>query len=109
MENTDKTGFPDVYRRDFTPAQWDHFMQRAEQRAHDARARAFRDAARALGRLLLRGWHAYRLWRERRRAMAQLAALDGHMLKDMGIDRSEIEAAVRGRDAEDTAQRQLAA
>ncbi len=120
MENADEAGISDAYRRDFSPAQWEDFMERAKQRAHDARARALPDVARSVGRLLYRlargtatalgrSWRAYARWRKHQRAMAQLAALDNHMLKDIGIDRSEIEAAVRGRDADDMLQRQLAA
>lgn len=33
---------------------------------------------------------AYRGWRERRAAAAGLGALDDHLLRDIGIDRSEI-------------------
>jgi hypothetical protein len=69
MENADKPGFSIPGSRELTPAQWDDFMERANQRAHDARARAFRDAARGVGRLLRclargaarmvgRGWRA---------------------------------------------------
>ena len=43
-----------------------------------------------LGRAVLSGWQAFRSYHERRIAMAQLMALDDRMLKDIGIDRSEI-------------------
>ena len=43
-----------------------------------------------LGRAVLSVWHAFRSYHERRIAMAQLMALDDRMLKDIGIDRSEI-------------------
>ena len=45
-----------------------------------------------VGRGILRLWHAYRAHRERRAAKAQLMALDDHMLKDIGLDRSEIDS-----------------
>jgi uncharacterized protein YjiS (DUF1127 family) len=45
-----------------------------------------------LGRGVLRLWHAYRAHREHRAAKAQLMALDDHMLKDIGLDRSEIDS-----------------
>lgn len=45
-----------------------------------------------LGCDVLRLWHAYRSRRERRAAKAQLMALDDHMLKDIGLDRSEIDS-----------------
>lgn len=48
-----------------------------------------------LGRGVLRLWHAYRAHRERRAAKAQLMALDDHMLKDIALDRSEIDSVLR--------------
>ena len=39
---------------------------------------------------------AYRRWRERRAAVTALSALDGHLLRDIGIDRSEIVSLVYG-------------
>lgn len=44
-----------------------------------------------LGCDMLRLRHAYRAHRGRRAAKAQLMALDDHMLKDIGLDRSEID------------------
>lgn len=41
-------------------------------------------------------YHAARQWRQRQRAMQQLRALDDRMLRDIGIARSEIMAAVCG-------------
>jgi len=72
--------------------------------ARAARARAMRDLLRGLFKLLLRvpfaivaGWRAIALWHTRRRAMRELNAFDDRALHDMGIRRSEIEAAVFGR------------
>lgn len=45
-----------------------------------------------LGCSVLQVWHAYRSDRERSAAGAQLMALDDHMLKDIGLDRSEIDS-----------------
>ena len=63
-----------------------------------------RDLLSGLFRLLLRiplaieaGWRAVVLWYTRRRAMRELNGFDDRALHDMGIRRSEIEAAVCGR------------
>ena len=72
--------------------------------ARAARAQAMRDLLRDLFKLLLRipfaiaaGWRAVALWHTRRRAMRELNEFDDRALHDMGIRRSEIEAAVFGR------------
>ena len=45
----------------------------------------------------LRGlWRQFQAWRRRKIAIAQLRALDDSALKDIGIHRSGIEAAVEG-------------
>ena len=41
-------------------------------------------------------WRALRRWRKHRNAVASMQALDDRMLKDIGIDRSEIDSVVRG-------------
>jgi uncharacterized protein YjiS (DUF1127 family) len=41
-------------------------------------------------------WQAFRRWRRDARAVAALEALDARMLKDIGIERSEIESVVCG-------------
>jgi uncharacterized protein YjiS (DUF1127 family) len=76
----------------------------AMAQAHAARTQAMRHALRDLYRLLLRvpfaivtGWRAVALWHKRRQAMRELNAFDDRALHDMGIRRSEIEAAVSGR------------
>ena len=68
------------------------------------RTQAMRDLLRGLFRLLLRVpsaiaaiWRAAALWHTRRRAMRELNEFDDRALHDMGIRRSEIEAAVFGR------------
>jgi uncharacterized protein YjiS (DUF1127 family) len=75
---------------------------RAQARA--ARTQAMRDLFGGLFRLLLRAplaiaalWRAVALWHTRRRAMRELNEFDDRALHDMGIRRSEIEAAVFGR------------
>ena len=75
-----------------------------EAHARAARTQAIRDLLRGLFRLLLRVpfaiaalWRAVALWRTRRRAMRELNEFDDRALHDMGIRRSEIEAAAFGR------------
>lgn len=46
---------------------------------------------------LARSWAAYAAARERRASIAALHALDDLALRDIGLDRSEIEWAVYGR------------
>ena len=72
--------------------------------ARAARTQAMHDLLRGLFKLLLRvpitiaaGWRAVALWHTRRQAMRELNAFDDRALHDMGIRRSEIEAAVFGR------------
>lgn len=73
--------------RTLTPAQREDMVRRVV-----ARARAYRAASiRGLFRRLFG-------WMRRRAAIAQLQALDDRTLKDMGLFRGEIEAAVRGED-----------
>lgn len=53
-----------------------------------------------IGRFLSIWWRSYRVWRNQQLAVAALRRLDNRMLKDLGIDRSEITSVVRtgGRD-----------
>jgi uncharacterized protein YjiS (DUF1127 family) len=46
---------------------------------------------------IVAGYRAVALWHNRRRAMRELNEFDDRALHDMGIRRSEIEAAVFGR------------
>jgi uncharacterized protein YjiS (DUF1127 family) len=41
-------------------------------------------------------WRAFRRWRRDANAVAALQALDARTLKDIGVERSEIESVVRG-------------
>jgi uncharacterized protein YjiS (DUF1127 family) len=47
---------------------------------------------------LRKAWRRAGQWWHNKRAIAQLEALDDRMLKDIGIERSQIESAVDGTD-----------
>ncbi len=51
---------------------------------------------RGLGRTLAGWWAAYIDWRLRRLAIAQLRDMSDRELKDIGLFRTQLEAAVRG-------------
>lgn len=72
------------YRR-LTPAGYGLLQRMAIERAKDLRVEFLRSL-----------WRQIRSWRERRAALAQLRALDDAALKDIGLHRSGIEAAVLG-------------
>jgi uncharacterized protein YjiS (DUF1127 family) len=97
---------------DVSPLPWSRltFEQRLRltrlimAQARAARSHAMQGLLRGLFRLLLRvplaivaGWRAVALWHTRRRAMRELNEFDDRALHDMGIRRSEIEAAIFGR------------
>jgi uncharacterized protein YjiS (DUF1127 family) len=85
---SDKEDDLDLLLRDhrtLTPEQRADMVRRVVARARAYRAAAIRDLFRRLFG-----------WMSRRAAIAQLRALDDRMLKDIGLSRGEIEAAVRG-------------
>jgi uncharacterized protein YjiS (DUF1127 family) len=100
-----------------TQEQWEQLHREILLRAQTARGQALRHvvvgvltAMRAgatataafSGRvttLLSKWWHDYAARRERKIAARELHALDDRTLKDMGINRSEIEWVVHGQDA----------
>src|SRR5262245_21596480 len=104
--------------RSLTPEQWDRRRRELIRRAHAARAQALRDViaggvralrAAALSALIRavaeativtagKWWRAYALWRERKAAVRELRALDDRTLRDIGVNRSEIEWVVYGQD-----------
>jgi uncharacterized protein YjiS (DUF1127 family) len=99
-----------------TSDQWERTRQQIIRRAKAARAQALRDLFDAVLRALRRAarggvavaevavatagkwWRAFALRRERRAAMRELHALDDRTLRDIGVNRSEIESVVYGRD-----------
>jgi uncharacterized protein YjiS (DUF1127 family) len=109
----------DLESRDFralSDAEWADLKQRVERRARADRGEAIRSAVAALWalpdrlaetagpwiahfavrtRLAARhAWRAYRVARRRRLAVRQLNALDDRSLKDIGLRRGGIHAAV---------------
>lgn len=95
---------------ELTHDQWERRRQQIIRRAEAARARALR----GLVDVVLRGlrtaawavlavagswWRAYIRRRERNAAVRELRGLDDRSLKDIGINRSEIEWVVDGEDA----------
>jgi uncharacterized protein YjiS (DUF1127 family) len=97
------------YYNGLTPDEWVKARQRIIRRAEAARARALRHLAGAVLRLVQtpatavaavagKWWRAYLRRRERNAAVRELRALDDRTLKDIGINRSEIESVVDRRD-----------
>src|SRR5262245_2951647 len=97
------------YYNGLPPDEWGRARQRIIGRAQAARARALRELARAVLRPVAtlaaavaatagKWWRAYALRRERNAAVRELRALDDRTLKDIGINRSEIEWVVDGQD-----------
>jgi uncharacterized protein YjiS (DUF1127 family) len=109
-----------LYFNNLTPEQWQQARARILSRAEAARAQALRDVVGAVGRGLRTAawggaaisraaagavvaaagqwWRAYAARRERIAAVRELRALDDRTLKDIGVNRSEIEWVVRGQD-----------
>jgi uncharacterized protein YjiS (DUF1127 family) len=94
---------------ELTYEQWERRKQQIIRRAEAARARALRrlvsavlrglgTAAGAVAATAGKWWRAYALRRERNAAVRELRALDDRTLKDIGINRCEIDWVVDGRD-----------
>ena len=94
---------------ELTYEQWERRKQQIIRRAEVARAQALRGlvgavlrglgtATRAVAATAGEWWRAYAMRRERNAAVRELHALDDRTLKDIGINRSEIEWVVDGQD-----------
>jgi len=100
MRDPECIEFPAADWRGLTPSQHESARRQIIARAQAARTRALQDVVRLPLRHVWRGVAA--LWRravdlvERRRAMQELSMLDDRSLRDMGLSRADIEAAVRG-------------
>ena len=99
-----------VVFNELTYEQWERRKQQIVRRAEVARARALRGlvggvlrglrtAASAVAATAGKWWRAYALRRERNAAVRELYGLDDRTLKDIGINRCEIEWVVDGEDA----------
>src|SRR5262245_35428616 len=99
----------DFYYNGLAPGEWDKARARIIRRAEAARAQALRDLAGAVLRPLRIAawavaptagswWRASAVRRERRRAVRELRALDDRTLRDIGVNRSEIDWVVYGQD-----------
>jgi uncharacterized protein YjiS (DUF1127 family) len=99
--------------RYLVPAEWDARQNEILRQARQARAQALQALlVRALSRMRAlagRAARAFATWRANRRAVRELHALGDRTLKDFGIDRSEIESVVYGRDASRVVQGRIAA
>jgi len=105
MHESDEFYFLRFEHLPLTPVQLEHLKRSAIRSAKQARAQFLRSlfigiatalqAAAIGGRNMVRNrWHAYSGWRERRRSIRELRALDDRSLKDIGLHRSEIESVI---------------
>lgn len=103
MRDTEPIDVSTIAWSRLTPEQQDRLVRQIITQARAERARALRNllwlpaslALRAAGAIAA-GWRAGAQWRRRRRAIRELSAFDDRTLHDIGLDRSGIEAAVRG-------------
>ena len=70
-------------------------MPRIEARMRSERARVFRSVFRALGRAVAAPFRAIQRWNTEAKALGEVARLDDRMLRDIGLERADLRAAVR--------------
>ena len=73
-----------------------HYIDRAHQERAEVLARAGHRLVTAVAGAAVTIGGGLRQWRERRRATHELMSLDDRLLKDIGITRGEVWAAVHG-------------
>jgi len=98
---------------EFPPARWPLSRADIEKRAREARSRVLREFGLWVGAQAAAGTRslieAYRSWRRRQAAVFELGSLDDRSLRDLGINRSEIQSVVAGWDATRIPRGQIAA
>jgi uncharacterized protein YjiS (DUF1127 family) len=86
-----------------TPERWEFIRRDVLTRAREARAQSLREIGRWVGAQVAaaarRVIEAYRSWRRRQAAVFELGSLDDRSLRDLGINRSEIQSVVLGWDS----------
>jgi uncharacterized protein YjiS (DUF1127 family) len=130
MTQSDDIELGTIDYRKLSPEQWEHFKRRVIGNARHAQAHALRGLFAEISSLLRdaaaggwgiipvsgnwlaagasKGWSAYAAWCERRRAVRELSALDDRTLKDIGINRSEIDSVIYGWGSAPTSERTIA-
>jgi len=81
--------------RHLTPQQWTELRKSIVAGAHEERSRAITAIVSRMFRAARRLWRSIRI---RAEARAALRAMTDHELRDIGLSRSGIEAAIRGRE-----------
>jgi uncharacterized protein YjiS (DUF1127 family) len=85
------------------PERWELIKDDALVRARQARSQTIREVGSWVGAQVAAGarylFNSYRTWRTRRAAAFELRSLDDRSLRDIGVNRSEIESVVRGWDS----------
>ncbi|MBX3455770.1 RSP_7527 family protein [Ferrovibrio sp.] len=78
-------------------SQFDAFTQAATLSAVEVEAQARRLRAEAVAKFAKSVFARLKAWRDHQRAVAELRGLDDAMLRDIGLNRAEIDAAVAGK------------